>query len=623
MKKSLITLFLVFAVSISALAQAPAKPQPKSPAAPEPQARQAQPPKPEDMLKSLVTVDKVVPPPDRMRTGFDSISAKDATTLLSYLSSDLMEGRETATRGYQLACEYIASLFSLWTVKPAGDVPASRGSAFSMGPAAAPAPPPQRSYLQTFALKETLESATTIGLETRLGGQTKSRAFQSGQDFSGIFSQPQSITAPVVFAGYGITEKGIGWDEFKGLDVKDKIVLVLSEAPGKDNLQSPFQQKKELKDKYFLATPADAPRDRMMGGFNKTREIAKLGPAAILVVQNSVKDADFTKTLAAPRPVSDERPITGEGRRRLSLPGGSGRMPWESSPTITITREMANAILEASGKKIDDLKKTIEASMKPASQDIPGAKLTLTTTARTQLVQGVNVVGFIEGSDPALKNEVVIAGAHLDHLGKRGEYVFNGADDNGSGSVGVMVVARAFAANPVKPKRSVLFCLWAGEEEGLLGSRYYVQNPEFPMAKTVAYFNLDMISRPYDDTTISRMSRWFGVQPGDEVFKKIKPAEFLPVSFTAGAGLDEALRTADQSVGLQVLLREQGPSIDRASGGSDHSSFSAVKVPWLFAITAMTGDYHQTSDSVEKTSGELMARVSRLVYLTLFELADK
>jgi len=622
MKKNLISLFLVLAVSVSALAQAPAQPKPKSPAAPQSQAQQAPPPKPENMLKNLVMVEKAVPPPDRMKAGFDSIIAKDATTLLSYLSSDLMEGRETATRGYQLACEYVASLLSLWKINPAGDTPASRGPAFSMGPAAVPAPPPQRSYLQAFALKETLESATTIDLETRLGALTKTRTFLSGQDFSGTFSQPQSITAPVVFAGYGVTEKGIGWDEFKGLDVKNKVVLVLSEAPGKDNAQSPFQQKKELKDKYFPPGPP-TPFARMMGGFNKTQEIAKLGPAAILVVQNSVKDAEFTRTLSTPRPVSDERPITGEGRRRLSLPGGSGRMPWESSPTVTITREMADAILEASGKKIDDLKHAIDSSLKPASREVPGARLTLTTTGRTQLVQGVNVIGFIEGSDPALKNEVVIVGAHLDHLGKRGEYVFNGADDNGSGSVGVMLVARAFAANPVKPKRSVQFCLWAGEELGLLGSRYYVQNPEFPLAKTAAYFNLDMISRPYDETTISRMSRWFGVQPGDEVFQKIKPAEFLPVSFTAGAGLGEALRTADQSVGLQVLLREQGPSMDRASGGSDHSSFSAVKVPWLFAITAMTVDYHQTSDSVEKTSGELMARVSRLVYLTLFELADK
>jgi Zn-dependent M28 family amino/carboxypeptidase len=247
----------------------------------------------------------------------------------------------------------------------------------------------------------------------------------------------------------------------------------------------------------------------------------------------------------------------------------------------------------------------------------------LSTTLKTALVHGQNVLGFVEGSDPVLKNEVVVVGAHLDHLGRRGDYVFNGADDNGSGSVGVLNLARAFALNPEMPKRSVLFCLWTGEEEGLLGSRYYVQNPVFPLDKTVAYLNLDMISRPYEEKTLTRMARWIGLPTVQELIKKIKPANFLPVSFTSGAGLAEALRAADQSVGLDLFLRETGPAVDRESGGSDHSSFAAAKVPWLFAIAAMTEDYHQTSDNVEKISPELMEKISRLIYLTAFALADR
>lgn len=623
MKKATLSVCLVLALSLALFAQTPAAPQQKKPAPAQPaQAQQSQPTKPEDVLKNLVTVEKTVPPPDKAKTGFESIMAKDSLTLLGYLSSDLMEGRETATRGYQLAADYAASLLALWKVKAAGDMPAT-GRTSPYGPSAAQAPTPQRSYLQEFALRDTLESSTSIGLELRLGALTKTRTFAAGTDFTGRFSTPQTLAAPVVFVGYGITEKEIGWDDFKNLDVKGKVVLVLSEAPGKDDPKSPFQQKPDLKEKYFPAAPA-VPMARMMGrGFNKTREIAKLGPAAILLVQNSGKDADQYAAMAAPRPVNDDRPIIAEGLHRLSLPGSSGQMPWESSPTINITREMADAILEASGQKVDDLKKKIESTLKPASMEVPGARLSLTTTARVQLTRSSNVIGCIEGSDPALKNEVVIVGAHLDHLGKRGDYVFNGADDNGSGSIGVLNIARAFAANPYKPKRTVVFCLWTGEEEGLLGSRFYVQNPEFPLDKTVAYFNLDMISRPYDDKSVARMSRWFGVQPGDEVFKKIKPADFLPVSFTAGSGLADALRAADQSVGLQVLLREQGPSPERGGGGSDHSSFGMVKVPWLFAITAMTEDYHETSDSIEKVNGESIEKVSRLAFLTIFNLADK
>jgi hypothetical protein len=619
MKKATLSVCLVLALSLALFAQTPAKPQPKTPPA---QAQQAQPTKPEDVLKNLVVVEKTVPPPDRMKAGFESITAKDSIGMLTYLSSDLMEGRETATRGYQLAADYAASLLALWKLKPAGDMP-STGRMSPYGPGAAQTPPPQRGYFQEFALRDTLESSTSIGLELRLGGLTKMRTFAAGIDFSGRFSTPQTLTAPVVFVGYGITEKEVGWDDFKNLDVKGKVVLVLSEAPGKDDPKSPFQQKPNLKEKYFPAGPSMAMARTMGGGFNKTREIAKLGPAAILLVQNTGKDADQFKAMATPRPVSDDRPIIAEGVHRLSLPGSSGQMPWESSPTINITREMADAILEALGQKVDDLKKKIESTLKPASMEVPGARLSLTTTARVQLTRSSNVIACVEGSDPALKNEVVIVGAHLDHLGKRGDYVFNGADDNGSGSVGVLNIARAFAANPVKPKRTVLFCLWAGEEEGLLGSRFYTQNPEFPLDKTVAYFNLDMISRPYDEKTLARMSRWFGVQPGDEVFKKIKPDDFLPVMFTAGSSLADALRAADQSVGLQVLLREQGPSPERGGGGSDNSSFGMVKVPWLFAITASTEDYHQTSDSIEKVSGESIEKVSRLAYLTIFNLADK
>jgi Zn-dependent M28 family amino/carboxypeptidase len=283
---------------------------------------------------------------------------------------------------------------------------------------------------------------------------------------------------------------------------------------------------------------------------------------------------------------------------------------------------MADAILEGSGQKIEDLKQKIDTTLKPASMEIPGMRLSINTTAKTSLVTCRNVVGYIEGSDPTLKNEAVVIGAHLDHNGISGEYIFNGADDNGSGSVGVLSLARAFAANPEKPKRSVVFCLWTGEEEGLLGSRYYVQNPLFPVDKTVAYFNMDMISRPYTEQSLSRMARMMRIPVDNEVFKKINVANFLPVSFSAGAGFTDVLKNADQFVGLDLYLRESGEN-ERGMGGSDHSSFGFVKVPWLFVITSMHEDYHQTSDSVEKASGEMMEKVSRLAYLTTYALADR
>lgn len=604
MKKPFLSLFLVLALVFGLSAQAP---------------QQTQASKPEDVLKNLVLVEKTAPPQENMKAGFESITARDSRVLLSYLSSDLLEGRETATRGYELAAEYAASLFALWKLKPAGDAPVVERRPTSFADAGAP-PQLEKRFIQEFILREILESSTQVALEVRLGSLVKSRTFQSGIDFQSRASEAVSLSAPLVFAGYGITEKGIGWDEFKNLEVKGKIVLILSEAPGKDDPQSPFWQTKELKEKYFPAAPMAA--ITRGGGSAKVREISKLQPAAILQVQNTGQDVDLFKNLAGPARLSDDRPFPPE-RRRLTLPGVAARMPWESTPVITITREMADALLEASGLKIDELKKKIESSNKPASLEVPGTRLTLSTTLKTALVRGQNVLGFIEGSDPVLKNEVVVMGAHLDHLGRRGDYIFNGADDNGSGSVGILNLAHAFALNPANPKRSVLFCLWTGEEEGLLGSRFYVLNPAFPLDKTVAYLNLDMISRPYDEKTLTRIGRWMGLPAVQELTKKIKPANFLPVSFIAGAGLAEALRAADQSVGLDLYLRESSPSPDRDSGGSDHSSFGAAKIPWLFAIAAMTEDYHQTSDSVEKTSPDLIEKISRLIYLTAFTLADR
>jgi hypothetical protein len=605
MKRPVLAVLVVFILFLGLSAQTPPPQQPK----------------PEDIQKNLVQVEKTQPVADKLKPGFDTITAKDSITMLSYLSSDLLEGRETTTRGYRLAAEYAASLMALWKLQPGGDQPMmDRMMMFRFGPEQAPRTPPGRSYLQEFAMKETTDSTTTIDLDLKIGSLNKMRTFQSGVDFSAMMSGTDSFTAPVVFAGYGISEQKAAYDDFKNFDVKGKVVLILTEAPGKDNPNSPFQKDKDLKEKYAPVSPMMFMRRG--GGFSKTQEITKLGAVAILQVDSSTKDSAMVNGWGRPRPVSDEKPIIDRPRRRLTLPGVTQRMPWEGSPVITITREMADAILESSGQKIDDLKQKIDTTLKPASMELPGTRLSVRTTATTTLVTCRNVIGYIEGSDPNLKNEAVVIGAHLDHLGMSGAYVFNGADDNGSGSVGVLDLARAYASNPEKPKRTLVFCLWTGEEEGLLGSRYYVQNPLYPLDKTLAYFNMDMISRPYTQENLGRMARMMQIPVDNEVFKKIKVENFLPVSFSAGGGFADVLKNVDQYVGLDLYLRESGEG-ERGMGGSDHSSFGFVKVPWLFVITSMHEDYHQTSDSVEKASGEMIEKVSRLAYLTTYTLADK
>lgn len=363
----------------------------------------------------------------------------------------------------------------------------------------------------------------------------------------------------------------------------------------------------------------------MRGGpqrFNKLAEIQKLGPAAIVQVASAGKDSDIYNALSFVRKPSDEQPIIDQPRRRLTLAGvGGGDMMRGGAAATTITREMANFLLEGTGQSIDDLKKKIDSTFKPASMDLAGAKMTIATTAKVSLVRCKNVLGLIEGSDPKLKDEYFVVGAHFDHLGAWDGYVWNGADDNGSGSVGVLNIAKAIAASPVKPKRTVIFALWTGEEKGLLGSRYYAQNPTFPIEKTVGYLNYDMISRPYDAETLARTMRAYNVPGAEEIVKKVRAPWFVSVNLTEGTPFADIAREMNQYVGLDLAFRFAALGV--GGGGSDHSSFAQVKVPYVYYMAAMTADYHQTSDSVEKVSGELIAKISQHGFLTVFAFADR
>lgn len=589
--------------------------------------------KPEEVKRALNLVSKTEPVPEKYKVGFESITPKDVLAMLNYVASDWMEGRDTGSRGYAMAADYVASLFKMWGIKPGGDIPrAEINIARAMaGQDSRQAMAMERSYFQEFTLKEVSNVKTTLKVEVASGAATRARTFESGVDFMSTLSSQEEISGPVVFVGYGIKEPSIGWDELKGLNLKDKVVLVLSEAPGKNDPKSPFNQKKELKEKYF---PQGANLQMMFAmmrgrgrGFNKLEEIYKQQPAAVLVVQNSGKDSDIYNMLTAMqnRQPNDEKPIIKRPQGRMSIPGARDpmiqMMGLSNVPTLNITREMANLILSNTGKTIDELKQTIESTYKPASRDLPGARVSISSTADVRLIRTMNVIGYIEGSDPKLKDEYFVVGAHFDHVGRWEDYIFNGSDDNGSGSVGVMAIARAIALNPVKPKRSIVFCLWTGEEKGLLGSRYYVQNPTFPLEKTVGYLNYDMISRPFDEQTIARYSRMLGVQGVEDLVKQIRPAYFVTVNATKDSGFYELQTEMNKYVGLDLFIRE--PELGEGGGGSDHSSFAAVKKPYVYYMTAMHPDYHQTGDSPDKASGELLSRVIKLGYLTVFAYADK
>ncbi len=566
-----------------------------------------------DPMKNFSLVTETKPVQEKVKMGFESITGQDAVTYLKFISSDLTEGRETASEGYEIAAQYAASLFELWGIKPAGDLERRRMSMRMMFQPSQKPSAPRRGYFQNIPFIEILGSEGTAAVEFQKGQMKKTKTFNQNMDYTYSASETQSLTAPVVFVGYGIQESSLKFDEYKNLDVKDKFIMMLSETPGKDDPESPFNKGK-LKEKYYPQ------RRRMRRMTSPKNDLARdKGAIAILMVENSPKDnSDVPRRALDSQRINDERPIYPGRRRRISLAENLGpSMPRESIPTIRISRKMADDILGLVGQNVESLKGKIEKTLKSHSMALSGVSFTVKTKVETKLVNSMNVLGYIEGSDPELKKEAIVIGAHLDHLGRRGDYIFNGADDDGSGSVGVMEIAEAFAKNPVKPKRSIVFALWTGEEKGLLGSRYYVANS---FMKTSVNLNLDMISRTYDRERITMMARRWGVEVGKEVLEKIDAKNFVSLSYDANTPeIDEIMRKNNNHVGLHIRLQGQ----EEASGGSDHAPFARAKIPWAFFIAAMTEDYHQPSDTVDKVSPDLMEKIIRITYLAAFELADR
>lgn len=573
-----------------------------------------------DMLKNLQLVGKPETVPSRLQPGLNHITAKEMMALLAFLSSDNLEGRETGTRGYDTAAAYAVSLFSLWGLKPGGDTPKAVSGPFRQMGADGPPAKSERGYLQEFELKEAVEISAAARLEIgRPGLGRRVVPFAQGIDFIFTSSLPLEISAPVVFAGYGISEKSIAYDDLVAIDVTDKVVLILSDAPGKDDTASPFQ-KKEIREKYFPAMPG------RMGGpdYTKAAAILKRGALAVLIVRNSLAaGGDIYQDILSQQQIHDDKPILPDSRKKLLLPRAKP-MPWEGKNIVKISREMADTILSSANETVESLQKKITAKYKPHSLQLPAARLEICNHVRYQLLKSANVISMIEGSDPQLKNQAVVIGAHLDHLGRRGDYIYNGAEDNASGVAGVLAIARALAANPEKPKRSVIFCLWSGEETGLLGSRYYVEHPLLPLDKTSAYFNLDMIAQTWDEKGLQRMLRMMNIPDGETLLKKVKPENFLPLSYSFNSvDLKNALLEANRYIGFDILFREAPKSLDRMMGGSDHAAFAMEAKPWAFFMTGMSDIYHTPADSMEKFNGETMEKISRLIFLAAFNLADK
>jgi Zn-dependent M28 family amino/carboxypeptidase len=524
------------------------------------------------------------PVPESWKVGFDSITANDSYAYLEFIAADELEGRDTATPGLTIARKYIQSLYKTWNVEPAGD---PKGDSHGFG---------QRIDMVEIG----------IGGGTRIEVQSDSNTFRYEwqADFSGGMGVelPGVLDAPAIFAGYGLSAPDLDYDDFAGIDVRNKIVVTSFGKPGGDREDSPFnfpENRARFAGRY---TPAET----------CARLLASKGALALLIVDESVGRAENAGGyIRGSRIRSSRRPIV--------APKLSAAVP--RVPAFWISTDVADSLFAQSGKTFSAVKSQIDAQLKPQSMDLPQTSVKLHLDLRRTNTVSANVLGRIEGSDPELKDEVVVIGAHLDHVGMNEDgYVFNGADDNGSGSVGVLQVAKAVSRNPIKPKRTLLFAHWTGEEKGLVGSRFFVHYPTVELSKVVACLNMDMICRNTSLATLRAESGDFDIAE-EELSKYPDEPEKLLVAYTSSPSPAIARYSVDiarEYLDLIVVPFSSFPML----GNSDHYPFAQKHVPSVFFNTQGHRDLHQPGDTVEKINAEKMSEIVKLVYLMAFTIAD-
>jgi len=524
------------------------------------------------------------PIPDRMKAGFESIRPLDSTSHLAFLSADELEGRDTPSKGQTIARHYIESLYKTWGILPLGDGTGTKRSYEQRLPM----------IIKTFGQGTALELRTSSTTQRFVAERDFS--FVMGVDFAG------TIEAPVVFAGHGVSAPDLGYDDFAGLDVRNKVVLVAAGRPGGQRPDSPFNDAKHWARFEGRRTPAE----------NCARLLAGKGAAALLVADDSMD------RYISPHGYRRDGRIMSSANR-VFCPPLSVADPMV--PTFWVSTRIAEAAFKTISQTFMETVQKIDANLKPNSFSLPALQVRISLDIEHKVSACGNLLGIIEGSDPELRREFVVIGAHLDHVGMNKDgYVFNGADDNASGSVGVLQIAKAIAVNPEKPRRSVLFAHWTGEEKGLLGSLYFLKFPTVPLKDIVAYINLDMISHDCPLQEVREEARTFHLT--DEQIAGIKddPKKLLRayVSLPSTDFASLIVETNRDYVGLEVVPLPSFPML----GNSDHYFFARDRIPSVFFFTGGNEYAHSPLDTVERANAEKMAAVVKLAYLVAFSTAD-
>jgi hypothetical protein len=468
-----------------------------------------------------------------------SVSPQQYLEHVKHLASPELRGRGTGMPELDKAAEYIAAQFRSFGLRP----------------------PDGQDYRQAF----------NVTTNARLGRDNRLAYFDNGrrtglrmrEDFIPLnFSARGKIEGQMVFAGYGITAPEYGYDDYAGLDVKDKIVLVLRHEP------------QEYDEKSVFAGRIYTEHSQL---FSKASNAKMRGARGVVLVM-------------------DRANHRGDEDRLEAFSGAVG--PADAGiPFVQVKAAVAERWFAAAGKKLEELQEQIDKDLKPRPFAFPAS---LRLEGNLDLERAVKRVDNVLGYLPGETDEYVVLGAHYDHLGLGEQFsmapsqagtVHPGADDNASGVAGVIELARWFASRP-KPKRGILFMAFAAEELGLLGSSHYVKNPALPLDKAVAMLNLDMIGRIKDGK-----------------------------AFIGGSGTGTTLKALLDEVAPRHDLKIDYSEVG-GYGSSDHTSFTTRQVPVLFFFSGLHADYHKPSDTWDKIEAGEAAKLLGLISDAMVRLIE-
>jgi hypothetical protein len=449
--------------------------------------------------------------------GAASITRSDVAHRVGVLAHDSMLGRDTPSRGLELAARYVADEFRRFGLKPGGE---------------------NGTWFQRYPITRRRLELGRSRVVLRAPGASATASFDRAARFvtGDIPSVP--VGGAVVLVGGAVTPESVS-----GMDLRDKVVLYVHD--------------------YSRPIPRNA--------VQVARAIRLSKPRAIVAVSNA-ESAAFAAQIPRAAPERYGMDL------RLNSP-----------PSVEVSEAAVTPVLRAAGVSLAEVRRSRE----PVARELPGVSATLTLTETvTDSLSAPNTIGIVEGSDPDLRDEYLVFSAHMDHIGvtrARGDSINNGADDNASGTAGVIELAEAFSRPGAAPRRSLVFLTVSGEEKGLWGSRYFSEHPTVPLDRIVADINIDMIGRNWADTIVA-----IGKEHSD-----------------LGATL-ERVNAAHPELGM-VAIDDRWPE-ERFYFRSDHYNFARKGVPVLFFFNGVHPDYHRVTDSADKIDSEKESRILKLLY---------